>query len=243
MTDLSGFPSSVQQTVLVVEDDNAVRTSLQRALGLEGYSVEVANDAEEGISRLRANPPDAIVLDIMLPGMDGVTFCTLLRSKGDWTPILMLTARDAVEDRVRGLDAGADDYLVKPFALSELLARLRSLLRRNGDPEEGILRFGDLALDRSRFVAMRSTREFNLTRTEFSLLELLMNHPRQVLTREVILERVWGFDSQSTSNSLEVYIGNLRRKTEGGGEPRLIHTIWGVGYALRTERSREPAGK
>ncbi|HEX3461531.1 MAG TPA: response regulator transcription factor, partial [Acidimicrobiales bacterium] len=178
-------------------------------------------------------PPDAVVLDIGLPTIDGLEVCRRLRAAGDDTPVLMLTARDAISDRVQGLDAGADDYLVKPFALAELLARLRALLRRRSDDSSEILRFADLSLDPSSRVATRGDREFTLTRIEYDLLELLLRHPRQVLTREVILDRVWGYTFDSGTNSLAVYVGYLRRKTEEEGEPRLIHTARGVGYVLR----------
>ncbi len=219
--------------VLVVDDDPAVRRSLERALKLEGYKVELAEGGRQALSVLMDHSPDAVVLDLMMPEVDGLEVCRRLRAAGDWTPILILTARDAVDDRVSGLDAGADDYLVKPFALAELLARLRALLRRHGEDSSGILRFADLVLDQSSHEVSRAGKPLALTRTEFSLLELFLNNPRQVLTREVILDRVWGYDFQTTSNSLEVYIGYLRRKTEEGGLPRLIHTVRGVGYILK----------
>jgi len=223
--------------ILVVDDEPAVRESLKRALQLEGYTVDLASDGAEALRRLGsgdATPPDAIVLDILMPNVDGLEVCRLLRTAGNRTPVLMLTARDAVSDRVEGLDAGADDYLVKPFALEELLARLRALLRRTivTDGEEP-LRFAGLELDRSAHQAQRGERDMELTRTEFLLLELFLMHPRRVLSREFILDRVWGYDFGPASNSLEVYVGYLRRKTEAGGEPRLIHTIRGVGYVLR----------
>jgi two-component system response regulator MprA len=222
--------------VLVVDDEPAVRQALQRALSLEGYEVELAADGSGALERQRASSADAIVLDVLMPGIDGLEVCRRLRAARDRTPILMLTARDGVSDRVAGLDAGADDYLVKPFALEELLARLRALLRRSGAEDEGaVLRLGDLELDPVRYQARRGERELELTRTEFQLLELFLRNPRQVLTRSLIFERVWGYDFGPTSNSLEVYIGYLRRKTEAGGEPRLIHTVRGVGYVLRDE--------
>jgi two-component system, OmpR family, response regulator MprA len=219
----------------VVDDEPAVRDALKRALSVEGYQVDVASDGNEALDRLGQISPDLIVLDILMPGIDGLEVCRLLRRIGNRTPILMLTARDAVEDRVEGLDAGADDYLVKPFALEELLARVRALLRRTAleERENGQLRFADLTLDPSRHEARRGDRHIELTRTEFLLLEQLMLHPGRVLSREVIFDRVWGYDFGPTSNSLEVYIGYLRRKTEGDGQPRLIHTIRGVGYVLR----------
>jgi two-component system response regulator MprA len=219
--------------VLVVDDDPAVSGALHRALRLEGYDVSLANDGPRGLEEIAVRPPDAVVLDIGLPTIDGLEVCRRLRAAGDDTPVLMLTARDAISDRVQGLDAGADDYLVKPFALAELLARLRALLRRRSDDSSEILRFADLSLDPASRVATRGEREFTLTRIEYDLLELLLRHPRQVLTREVILDRVWGYTFDSGTNSLAVYVGYLRRKTEEGGEPRLIHTARGVGYVLR----------
>ena len=188
------------------------------------------------MSAVRDHPPDALVLDVTMPDVDGLAVCRRLRSAGDRTPVLMLTARDAVEDRVAGLDAGADDYLVKPFALAELLARLRALLRRSIDePAHRVMRFAGLILDTTTYEVHRDSRALELTRTEFRLLELFMLHPRQVLTRDVIFDRVWGYDFGPASNSLEVYVGYLRRKTEAEGEPRLIHTVRGVAYALREE--------
>lgn len=219
--------------VLVVDDDPAVSGALHRALRLEGYDVSLANDGPRALEEIAVRPPDAVVLDIGLPTIDGLEVCRRLRAAGDDTPVLMLTARDAISDRVQGLDAGADDYLVKPFALAELLARLRALLRRRSDDSSEILRFADLSLDPASRVATRGDREFTLTRIEYDLLELLLRHPRQVLTREVILDRVWGYTFDSGTNSLAVYVGYLRRKTEEEGEPRLIHTARGVGYVLR----------
>jgi two-component system, OmpR family, response regulator MprA len=220
--------------VLVVDDEAAVRESLERALKLDGYEVGVAADGDEALERIGADQPAAIVLDWMMPGVDGLEVCRRVRSAGDRTPVLMLTARDQVQDRVTGLDAGADDYLVKPFALEELRARLRALLRRTlaGEPAAP-LRLGDLALDPIAYTVSRGDRELELTRTEYQLLELFMRHPRQVLTRTVIFDRVWGYDFGPSSNSLEVYVGYLRRKTEAAGEPRLLHTVRGVGYVLR----------
>ena len=219
--------------ILVVDDDPAVCASIDRALRLEGYTVALAGTGGGALEALAMSPPDAVILDLQLPDIDGVEVCRRMRRAGDDTPVLMLTARDAVGDRVAGLDAGADDYLVKPFALAELLARLRALLRRRSGAEGEVLRFGDLSLDLSTREARRGERPFSLTRIEFDLLELFLRHPRQVLTREVILERVWGYDFDSGTNSLAVYVGYLRRKTEAGGEPRFIHTVRGVGYALR----------
>jgi two-component system response regulator MprA len=219
--------------VLVVDDEPPVREALERALRLEGYDVELAAGGSEALDRLRRDPADAVVLDLLMPDVDGLEVCRRVRADGRRTPILVLTARDGVSDRVSGLDAGADDYLAKPFALEELLARLRALLRRAGNGSEA-LRFADLVLDPSSYEVRRGTREIELTRTEFQLLELFLRNPRQVLTRSLIFERVWGYDFGPSSNSLEVYVGYLRRKTEAGGEPRLIQTVRGVGYALRT---------
>jgi two-component system, OmpR family, response regulator MprA len=219
--------------VLVVDDEPAVRESLRRALGFERYDVDLAGDGAEALDLILERRYDAVVLDVAMPVMDGIETCERLRAGGDHTPVLMLTARDAVDDRVAGLDAGADDYLVKPFALKELSARLRALLRRADPGEESELRFADLRLDTAERRARRAGREFELSRTEFSLLELFMRNPRRVLSRTEIFEAVWGYDFGESSNSLGVYIGYLRRKTEAGGEPRLIHTVRGVGYALR----------
>jgi two-component system, OmpR family, response regulator MprA len=220
--------------VLVVDDEPAVRQALDRALRFEGYQTETAADGPGALGIHAERPADAIVLDVAMPTMDGLEVCRRLRRAGDHTPVLMLTARSAVNDRVAGLDAGADDYLVKPFALEELLARIRALLRRSapmGDDE--VLRFADLSLDPGTREVKRGNRTMELTRTEFLLLELLLRNARQVLPRELIFDRVWGYDFGANSNSLEVYIGYLRRKTEAGGEPRLIHTVRGVGYVLR----------
>jgi two-component system response regulator MprA len=219
--------------VLVVDDDPAVSGALQRALRLEGYEVSLAADGPRSLEEMAIRPPDAVILDIGLPVIDGLDVCRRLRAAGDDTPVLMLTARDAVNDRVQGLDAGADDYLVKPFALAELLARLRALLRRRPEDAGDVLHFADLSLDPITREARRGERPFTLTRIEFDLLELLLRHPRQVLTRELILDRVWGYTFDSGTNSLAVYVGYLRRKTEAGDEPRLIHTARGVGYVLR----------
>jgi two-component system response regulator MprA len=222
--------------ILVVDDEPAVRDSLDRALRLEGYQVDLAADGAEALSSLTDDSPDAVVLDLMMPRVDGLEVCRRMRAAGDRTPVLVLTARDAVSDRVKGLDAGADDYLVKPFALDELLARLRALLRRSGVGAPGqVLRFSDLTLDPVAHQVKRGGREIELTRTEFLLLELFMLHPRQVLTRSVIFERVWGYDFGPDSNSLEVYVSYLRRKLEAAGEPRLLHTVRGVGYVLREQ--------
>jgi two-component system, OmpR family, response regulator MprA len=219
--------------VLVVDDEPQLRRALERALKLEGYEVALAADGDEALAAAGGAPMDAIVLDVLMPKRDGLEVCRELRAQGDRTPVLMLTARDAVQDRVDGLDAGADDYVVKPFALEELLARLRALLRRtNGDASEE-LSYEDLRLDPSTREVHRGERPIELTKTEFSLLEHLLRHPRLVLTRSQLFEAVWGYDFGPRSNSLEVYIGYLRRKTEEGGEPRLIQTVRGVGYSLR----------
>jgi two-component system, OmpR family, response regulator MprA len=221
--------------ILVVDDERAVRESLERALDLEGYEVELAADGEVALERLDGpTPADAVILDVLMPGIDGLEVCRRLRARRNAVPVLMLTARAEVDSRVAGLDAGADDYLAKPFALAELLARLRALLRRAANDDDGsVLRFSDLEVDLGTREVRRGSASIELTRTEFSLLELFLRNPRQVLTRSIIFERVWGYDFGPTSNSLDVYIGYLRRKTEDGGAPRLIHTVRGVGYALR----------
>jgi len=224
--------------ILVADDEPAVRDALERALRLDGYDVELAVDGRDALERWGGGAPDAVVLDVLMPRLDGLDVCRHRRGAGDRTPVLMLTARDAVADRVAGLDAGADDYLVKPFALEELLARLRALLRRSGLNGGGpdVLRFADLRLDPVAHEVWRGERLIELTRTEFLLLELFLRHPRQVLERGQIFDAVWGYDFGPGSNSLEVYVGYLRRKTEGGGEPRLLHTVRGVGYVLREAR-------
>jgi two-component system response regulator MprA len=221
--------------VLIVDDEPAVRSALERALRLARYEIDLAADGREALDRLAEARLDAVVLDVAMPGIDGLEVCRRLRDAGDRTPVLMLTARDAIDDRVAGLDAGADDYLIKPFALKELKARLRAPMRRaaDGDGAEGPLRFADLTLDAVAWEVWRGTRRLELSRTEFHLLALFLEHPRQVLTRSQIFERVWGYDFGSSSNSLGVYMGYLRRKTEAGGEPRLLHTVRGVGYVLR----------
>jgi two-component system, OmpR family, response regulator MprA len=219
--------------VLVVDDEPAVRTALERALRIEGYDVELAEDGLEALQRLASHAPDAVVLDVLMPNVDGLEVCRRIRAADDQTPVLMLTARDAVGDRVAGLDAGADDYLVKPFALEELHARLRALLRRVGVNDAGSLRFSDVTMDTGTREVRRGDRRIDLTRTEFLLLELFLRNPRQVLTRSVIFDRVWDYDFGPRSNALEVYVSYLRRKLEADGEPRLIHTVRGVGYVLR----------
>ncbi len=223
--------------ILVVDDDRAVRESLRRSLTFNGYEVDLAADGAAALGQIATNRPDALVLDVMMPRMGGLEACRALRATGDDVPILVLTARDAVSDRVSGLDAGADDYLPKPFALEELLARLRALLRRSGgesdEADPGHLVFADLSMNTATRDVHRGEHDLKLTRTEFALLELFLRHPRQVLSRERILEEVWGFDFPTTANSLEVYVGYLRRKTEAEGGPRLVHTVRGVGYVLR----------
>lgn len=222
--------------ILVVDDDQAVRDSLARSLQYSGYEVTTATDGLEAMAKLSAVRPDAVVMDVMMPRLDGLETTRMLRGGGNDVPILILTARDAVGDRVDGLDAGADDYMVKPFALDELLARLRALTRRSRtEPEQSSesLTFGDLHLDPQTREVTRNNRRISLTRTEFALLNVFMEHPRRVLERGWLLNEVWGFDFPTTANSLEVYIGYLRRKTEGDGETRLIHTVRGIGYVLR----------
>jgi two-component system response regulator MprA len=227
--------------VLVVDDDPGVGMSVAAALRRDGHEVEIAVDGRQALDRLGAGSYDSIVLDVLMPAVDGLEVCRRLRARGDLTPVLMLTARDRVADRVDGLDAGADDYLVKPFAVEELRARLRALLRRAGaapGASDGPLSFADLQLDPVTREVWRGNRQIDLTRTEFALLELFMGHARQVLTRTIIFERVWGYDFGPSSNQLWVYISYLRRKLEAGGETRLIHTERGVGYVLREPRSR-----
>ena len=227
-----------KQRVLVVDDDKAVRESLRRSLEFNGYDVSTAADGAEALAGLSAGsaPPDVVVMDVMMPRLDGIETTRALRAAGNDVPILVLTARDAVGDRVEGLDAGADDYLTKPFALQELLARLRALLRRASAPvgaDDELLAFSDLSMDVATREVRRGDRPIELTRTEFTLLEMFLRRPRRVLERSFILEEVWGYDFPTTANSLEVYVGYLRRKTEADGEPRLIHTVRGVGYVLK----------
>jgi two-component system response regulator MprA len=224
--------------IMVVDDDRSVRESLRRSLEFNGYEVAVANDGVEALARINQIGPDAMIVDVMMPRLDGIETTRALRAAGNDVPILVLTARDAVSDRVDGLDAGADDYLAKPFALEELLARVRAMLRRRtsgteaGEPE-GPLVFADLTMDPVTREVHRGERSITLTRTEWSLLELFMRRPKRVLDRAFILEEVWGYDFPTTANSLEVYVGYLRRKTEAEGENRLLHTVRGVGYVLR----------
>jgi len=234
---LSTVPSAANTgsaRILLVDDEQSVQTLLTYPLLKEGYQVVPALDGQEALDRFAEQRFDLVVLDIMLPHVDGIEVCRRMRQAGDRTPVLMLTARDAIDDRVAGLDAGADDYLVKPFALRELLARLRALLRRVETPAQR-LGFADLALDPASRDVWRGDRRIELTRTEYGLLEMFLQHPRQVLTRSQIFERVWGYDFGATSNALGVYVGYLRRKTEAGGEPRLLHTVRGIGYVLRED--------
>ena len=225
-------PEHTKGRVLVVDDDRGVRTAVARALGYEGYCVDSADDGVAALAAHAGSPADAIVLDVAMPRLGGVDLCRQLRAAGDRTPILMLTARTAVADRVSGLDAGADDYLTKPFALEELLARVRALLRRVAEPD-GLLRFADLSLNPAARTCERGGERIELTRTEFNLLELFLLNPNRVLTRDMLLDRIWGYDFDTTSNTLDVYVGYLRRKTESGGRGRLVHTVRGVGYVLR----------
>lgn len=219
--------------ILVVDDDPRITDLLRRILAYEGYSVSVAATGNEALTRTLERPPDLIVLDIMLPGLDGLEVAQRLRAAGDTVPILMLTARDAVIDRVKGLETGADDYLVKPFAPEELVARVKALLRRSQEERQEVLRYADMQLDTGTRLAHRGAREIELSPTEYELLALFMKRPRQVLTREIILDRVWGLDFEGSSNVLEVYVGYLRNKLEADGEPRLIHTVRGVGYVFK----------
>ncbi|MGH2831480.1 MAG: response regulator transcription factor [Solirubrobacteraceae bacterium] len=222
--------------ILIVDDEPAVQQALRRAFSMGEYEVTLAGDGRQALECLGSDSYEAIVLDISMPYIDGLEVCRRMREAGDRTPVLMLTAREQIDDRVAGLDAGADDYLIKPFALRELMARVRALLRRTSDEEQDdILSFEGLRLDRLAHEAWRGERALELTRTEFLLLEMFLRHPRQVLTRSVIFEHVWGYDFGATSNSLGVYMGYLRRKTEAGGEPRLLHTVRGMGYVLRAQ--------
>ncbi|NYE36529.1 two-component system response regulator MprA [Nocardioides cavernae] len=228
--------SESKPRVLVVDDDRAVRDSLRRSLEFNGYEVLLAADGAEGLVAVGAQHPDVVVIDVMMPRLDGIETTRALRAAGNDVPILVLTARDAVGDRVEGLDAGADDYLTKPFALEELLARLRALLRRvvpEAEGESEVLSFADLSMDVASRDVSRGGRSIELTRTEFTLLEMFLRRPRRVLDRSFILEEVWGYDFPTSANSLEVYVGYLRRKTEAEGEPRLIQTVRGVGYVLK----------
>jgi two-component system response regulator MprA len=233
-------PAASKPRVLVVEDDKAVRESLRRSLEFNGYDVALAGDGAEALAVIGSAHPDVVLMDVMMPRLNGLEATRALRSAGNDVPIIVLTALDAVGDRVDGLDAGADDYLTKPFALPELLARLRALLRRvvpaEGSEDE-VLSFADLTMNVASREVTRGPRRIELTRTEFALLEMFLRRPRRVLERSFILEEVWGFDFPTTANSLEVYVGYLRRKTEAGDEPRLIHTVRGVGYVLRTGES------
>lgn len=220
--------------ILIIEDEERIRQFLQRGLSFDGYRVDVAPDGQIGLELARDNPPDLVLLDIMLPGMDGLEVCRRIRAASE-VPILMLTAKETVEDRVRGLDAGADDYLVKPFAFDELVARIRALLRRAAPTKPQVYRFGDLELDTGTRQGRRGGRTFDLTAKEYELLELFIRHPRQVLTREIIFDRVWEYDFGGESNIIEVYVRYLRQKTEAGDLSRLIHTVRGIGYVLRED--------
>ena len=236
---MTSAPETPQHRILVVDDDQSVRDSLRRSLEFNGYTVTLAGDGAEALAAIGRSTPDALVIDVMMPRLDGLETTRALRAAGNDLPILVLTARDSVGDRVEGLDAGADDYLTKPFALEELLARLRALLRRvqpaqpADDTEAETLSFADLSLNPATREVRRAGRAIDLTRTEFSLLEMFLRRPRRVLDRSFILEEVWGYDFPTTANSLEVYVGYLRRKTEAAGETRLIHTVRGVGYVLK----------
>jgi two-component system response regulator MprA len=234
---VTGAPAEVAgPRLLVVDDEPPMRAALKRALELGGFEVSLAGDGTEGLDAAAAVRPDLVVLDILMPGVDGFDVCRTLRARGDQTPILMLTARDSVADRVEGLEAGADDYLAKPFALEELLARVRALLRRTMEPgEEAPLAFADLRLDPVTYTVRRGERVLELTRTEYQLLELFLSNPRRVLSRQLIFDRVWGYDFGPRSKALDVYVSYLRKKTEADGEPRLIHTVRGVGYVLREQ--------
>lgn len=221
--------------ILVIEDEERIRQFLKRGLTYEKYAVETAVDGQEGLDKARDNPPDLVLLDVMLPGIDGLEVCRRLRAASDDVPILMLTAKESIEDRVAGLNAGADDYLTKPFSFDELLARVRALLRRAQPSQPQVHRFADLELDTGTRQGRRGGQTFDLTAKEYELLELFMRNPRQVLTRDVIFDRVWGYDFGGESNIIEVYVRYLRQKTEIDGLPRLIHTVRGVGYVLREE--------
>jgi two-component system response regulator MprA len=230
---IAGGHVAMKAHLLVVDDDPRITELLRRVLAYEGYTVTVAATGDDALARSLERPPDLIVLDLMLPGMDGLEVARRLRAAGDNVPILMLTARDSVPDRVEGFEAGADDYLIKPFAPEELLMRIKALLRRAQPERHEVLRYADLELDTGTRLAHRGAREIELSPTEFELLALFLRRPRQVLTRDVIMDRIWGLDFEGSSNVLEVYVGYLRTKLEAGGEPRLIHTIRGVGYVFK----------
>ncbi|HEY1133915.1 MAG TPA: response regulator transcription factor [Nocardioides sp.] len=229
------MPESKGSRILIVDDDRAVRDSLRRSLEFNGYVVATASDGAEALAQIASVAPELVVMDVMMPRLDGLEATRALRAAGNDVPVIVLTARDAVGERVEGLDAGADDYLTKPFALEELLARIRALLRRAvpAEQDDERLAFADLTMDLASREVSRGERAIELTRTEFTLLEMFLRRPRRVLERSFILEEVWGYDFPTTANSLEVYVGYLRRKTEAEGEPRLIHTVRGVGYVLK----------
>lgn len=229
---MEGGMKKMPQKILIIDDDKKISTMMKRGLTYEGYEVSVAENGKEGLLKVLEESPDLVILDVMMPGMDGLEVCRRLRNDGN-IPILMVTARDAISDRVKGLETGADDYLIKPFAFEELVARIKALLRRTADEEKDVLQFSDLRLDLKTRMAIRGEREIELSTTEFDLLHLLMRNPKRVLTKELIMEAVWGIDYGGESNVLEVYIGYLRRKLEQDGEPRLIHTVRGTGYVLK----------
>ncbi len=229
---MEGGMNKMPQKILIIDDDKKISTMMKRGLTYEGYKVSVAESGKEGLLKVLEESPDLVILDVMMPGMDGLEVCRRLRNDGN-IPILMVTARDAISDRVKGLETGADDYLIKPFAFEELVARIKALLRRTADEEKDVLQFSDLRLDLKTRMAIRGEREIELSTTEFDLLHLLMRNPKRVLTKELIMEAVWGIDYGGESNVLEVYIGYLRRKLEQEGEPRLIHTVRGTGYVLK----------
>lgn len=229
---MEGGMKKMPQKILIIDDDKKISTMMKRGLTYEGYEVSVAENGKEGLLKVLEESPDLVILDVMMPGMDGLEVCRRLRNDGN-IPILMVTARDAISDRVKGLETGADDYLIKPFAFEELVARIKALLRRTADEEKDVLHFSDLRLDLKTRMAIRGEREIELSTTEFDLLHLLMRNPKRVLTKELIMEAVWGIDYGGESNVLEVYIGYLRRKLEQDGEPRLIHTVRGTGYVLK----------
>ncbi len=229
----------MKRRILVIDDDPSVTSLLKRGLCYEGYRVATAASGREGLNQARDLPPDLVILDVMMPGINGFEVCRLLRAADATLPILMLTARDGTGDQILGLETGADDYVVKPFTFEVLLARIRALLRRTELPEPEVVRFADLALDTGTHTARRDQREIDLTTTEYELLSEFLRHPRQVLTKEQLVDKVWGYDFEGNFNILEVYVRYLRSKLEAGGEPRLIHTVRGAGYLLREPREQE----